>query len=427
MSDEDQAQDLERFTADRVNWLAGHGVLSSYPHNPDRWAVEYLADEMVTTTEDAGALEEALAGLQVEWRRLEPEPGDEEDGTVGYGVAPAEGFAGELDPLELVRQVNDGRIAGGLPPLAASVHYVPAIARTKIGPDSDPWPAEPGAQRRWAAGVSGAPRIGIVDTGVWQGIDAPIADDGGAGGRDPVDDDLPRHVIDYPGAGHGGFIAGIVDQRGPGVEIVSRRAHAPGKLFMTERSVRRAGDEAVLAGARILNLSLGTYADDAIVLTRAVERWVGQGCLVVAAAGNEGTDERWYPAGFATDFGLDHGVVSVGACRGSVIAPFSNHGSWVVCWAPGSRMLSLYPDDTRYPYNPNPPSQPFAKGLARWSGTSFAAPVVAAEIARYAAENGFGDDVQGAWAALKENGDFRAKCGSAGEANGKPGPKAESA
>ncbi len=223
MSDEDQAQDLERFTADRVNWLAGHGVLSSYPHNPDRWAVEYLADEMVTTTEDAGALEEALAGLQVEWRRLEPELGDEEDGTVGYGVAPAEGFAGELDPLELIRQVNDGRIAGGLPPLAASVHYVPAIARTKIGPDSDPWPAEPGAQRRWAAGVSGAPRIGIVDTGVWQGIDAPIADDGGAGGRDPVDDDLPRHVIDYPGAGHGGFIAGIVDQRGSGVEIVSRR------------------------------------------------------------------------------------------------------------------------------------------------------------------------------------------------------------
>jgi hypothetical protein len=424
MSDEDQAHDSQRFTADRVSWLAGHGVLSSYPGDPDRWAVEYLGDELVTTVEDAGDLEEALAEIDVDVQRLDPDPGDEEDGTVGYAVAPGEGFADDLDPLQLVRQVNGGRIAGGLRPLDASPHYVPAIARTKIGPGSDPWPAEPGAQRRWAAPVSGAPRIGIVDTGVWEGIPAPIADSGGADGRDPVDDDPPRRVVDYPGAGHGGFIAGVVDQRAPGAEIVSRRAHAPGKLFMTERSVRRAGDEAVLAGARILNLSLGTYADDAIVLTRAVERWVGQGCLVVAAAGNEGTDERWYPAGFATDFGLDHGVVSVGACRGSEVAPFSNRGPWVVCWAPGSKMLSLYPDDTRYPYTPNPPSQPFAKGLARWSGTSFAAPVVAAEIARYSAESGYGDDVQGAWAALKESGEFRPGCGPAAEDEKEPGRRA---
>ena len=329
MSDEDHAQDAERFTADRVNWLAGYGVRSSYPSDPDHWAVDYLQDELVTTVDDAGAVEEACTRLHVAWQRLDPEPGDEEDGTVGYTVAPGEGFTGELDPRQLVKQVNEERIAGGLQPLVASVHYVPAIARTKIGPDSDPWPAEPKAQRRWAARVSGAPRIGIVDTGVWEGISAPIADSGGAGGRDPVDDDQPLRLIDYPGAGHGGFIAGIIDQRAPGVEIVSRRAHAPGRLFMTERSVRRAGDEAVLAGARILNLSLGTYADDAIILARAVERWIGQGCLVVAAAGNEGTDERWYPAGFATDHDLDHGVVSVGACRGSEIAPFSNHGPWV--------------------------------------------------------------------------------------------------
>ncbi len=409
MSDEDQAQDAERFISDRVNWQSEHGVRSTYPGDRRRWARDYLADELVTTIEDAGALEEGLAGLQVDWRRHEPESADLEDGTVGYTVAPSEGFVGELDPLELVRQLNEGRIAGGLPPLAASVHYVPAIARTKIGPDSDPWPASRRDERRLAQPVSGAPMVGVIDTGVWEGIPSPIADAGGAGGLDPVDDSAPWQVIDYPGAGHGGFIAGIIGQYAPGVEIVSRRAYVPDKPFMTERSVRRAGDEAVRAGARILNLSLGTYADDAKILTRAVERWVGQGCLVVAAAGNEGTDERWYPAGFATESGLDHGVVSVGACRSSEIAPFSNYGSWVVCWAPGWRVLSLYPKDMCYPYPPNPPSQPFSRGLALWHGTSFAAPVVAADVARYAAENGFGDDVQGAWAALRA-GRYRESC-----------------
>jgi hypothetical protein len=414
MSDEDQAQDAERFISDRVSWQSEHGVRSTYPGDRRRWARDYLADELVTTVEDAGALEEALPSHGVDWQRHVPEPADEQDVTVGYTVAPSEGFEGEFDPLRLVRQLNEGRIAGGLPPLVVSVHYVPSIARTKIGPGSDPWPPPRDNRRRpLAEPVSGAPLIGIVDTGVWEGIPSPIADAGGASERDPVDDSAPWQVIDYPGAGHGGFIAGIIGQQAPGVEIVSRRAYLPDKPFMTERSVRRAGDEAVRAGARILNLSLGTYADDTIILTRAVERWVGQGCLVVAAAGNEGTDERWYPAGFATDSGLDGGVVSVGACRGSEIAPFSNHnprttgmsaGSWVVCWAPGWKVLSLYPEGMCYPYTPNSLSQPFDEGLAFWHGTSFAAPVVAADVARYAAENRFGDDVQGAWAALQKRG-----------------------
>ena len=166
----------------------------------------------------------------------------------------------------------------------------------------------------------------------------------------------------------------------------------------------------------IVNLSLGTYADgDVILLRHAVRRWVRAGCLVVAAAGNDGTDDPWYPAAFTQDRELAHGVVAVGALESRIAdgpgvlaapAPFSNHGPWVTAWAPGADVVSVYPKGMRFPYGPAELSDPFDDELAHWDGTSFAAPFVAAEIARYAAVNGFGNDVQGAWQSLKGDSPF---------------------
>jgi subtilisin family serine protease len=84
-------------------------------------------------------------------------------------------------------------------------------------------------------------------------------------------------------------------------------------------------------GAKIINLSLGGY-DSSAVLQDAVAYANGKGALVVAAAGNENTSRKSYPAAYAD-------VLAVGATDtrsgGRARADFSNYGSWVDVAAPG--------------------------------------------------------------------------------------------
>jgi subtilisin family serine protease len=125
--------------------------------------------------------------------------------------------------------------------------------------------------------------------------------------------------------------------------------------------------------------------------------------VVVAAAGNDATNKPCFPA-------ADHRVVAVGAVLrdGSgrwQRACFSNFGPWVDACAPGVGLLSTFVDHDG-PLVPNEvltqcrgqlggedrmPAGRFT-GWARWSGTSFAAPVVAAEIAVAIAEGRSGPE-----------------------------------
>jgi subtilisin family serine protease len=101
--------------------------------------------------------------------------------------------------------------------------------------------------------------------------------------------------------------------------------------------------------------------------------------LGVAAAGNQVTCRPYFPAGLP-------GVVGVGAVWAGGRAWFSNFGGWVDACAPGvdvvstffnfSEDLSLFPDDL----DDLKPRE--FKGWARWSGTSFSAPKVAAVLAQ---------------------------------------------
>lgn len=120
---------------------------------------------------------------------------------------------------------------------------------------------------------------------------------------------------------------------------------------------------AVAEGADVINISLGAGAPDA--LTRdAVAAARAAGVVVVAAAGNEGTTALSYPAAYP-------GVVSVGATTadGTSRASFSNHGSWVAVAAPGQGVLAALPRALD------------ADGYAVVAGTSFSAPLVAADAA----------------------------------------------
>ncbi|MDW8051980.1 MAG: S8 family peptidase [Armatimonadota bacterium] len=110
-------------------------------------------------------------------------------------------------------------------------------------------------------------------------------------------------------------------------------------------------------GAHVLNLSLGASVG-AQVLADAVNYAWNRGCLVVAAAGNEGSSAPFYPAFYER-------AIAVAATDSSdCLTPFSQYGAWVDIAAPGSSILSTVPS-----------------GYQLASGTSMAAPHVAGAAA----------------------------------------------
>jgi subtilisin family serine protease len=193
-------------------------------------------------------------------------------------------------------------------------------------------------------------------------------------------------------AGHGTFIAGVLLRRAPGVRIRARRVIG-GDGVGDELGVLRA--LAWLASWRradVVNLSLGCHTFDdrpSPVVERAIAA-LGPGTAVVACAGNHASDRPFWPAA------LD-GVVAVAAVDGEERAWFSDFGPWVDACAPGVGVTSCFVrfDGPRPRVRGIDPDD-FA-GYATWSGTSFAAPVVAGAIARLAG----GEGLSGAEAAAR--------------------------
>jgi hypothetical protein len=140
--------------------------------------------------------------------------------------------------------------------------------------------------------------------------------------------------------------------------------------------------------------------------------------LVVAPAGNQSSPVRQYPAAFhignpAYKVHAYPNVIGVGSispgvpsCAGSTPkgqrSTFSNYGDvqngfWVACCAEGEEVLSSFPSvqgqtEEAEPIGcPAPPAQKdFKRGLARWNGTSFAAPKVTAALATLMADGKLG-------------------------------------
>ena len=115
-------------------------------------------------------------------------------------------------------------------------------------------------------------------------------------------------------------------------------------------------------GVRIINLSLGGHSGSSTpvqpqALLDAVNRALAADILIVAAAGNDGTDQGYnYPAQF-------DGVFAVAAVDGqSQRTSYSNFGPWVSGSAPGNFIWANY-------LNGN---------VAQLSGTSMATPHIAA-------------------------------------------------
>ncbi|MFW6725085.1 S8 family serine peptidase [Streptomyces sp. MAR4 CNY-716] len=153
---------------------------------------------------------------------------------------------------------------------------------------------------------------------------------------------------------HGTAVAGVVAARraegdrmagvAPGATVYPVRI-ADGVDRATPRTLAAAIDDAVTAGADVLNLSFARPVDDAPVRA-AVRRAVEAGVLVVAAAGNEGNGGaaggRMFPAAY-------DGVLAVAAVAadGQPLES-SNSGPWVDLSAYGDQIPVVAPNGSGY-------------------------------------------------------------------------------
>lgn len=125
------------------------------------------------------------------------------------------------------------------------------------------------------------------------------------------------------------------------------------------------------SGAHIINMSLGWPADvDSNLMSQMIDLARSRGVLVVAAAGNDGTDALIRPCIF-------EGVICVASHDpDGAISHFSNHGAGVDIAAPGLGILSIFPTSLT--------SRIFTDrvGYEQKNGTSMAAPYIAGALAR---------------------------------------------
>jgi hypothetical protein len=288
-------------------------------------------------------------------------------------------------------------------------------------------------------GCSRRPVVAVLDTGVgvhdwWKGDTEETSgivernpEEGGApiGLTDPltnpedhgvIEDEL-EGVLDSH-SGHGTFIAGLIHQLCPDAIILAIRV-TPSMGWVPEHVVLDALNALVCRQQRAMNgdpvaidvvcLSLGYYdeldrdPDNNPFLLQPISQLCEMGVVVVASAGNDATSRPMYPAAFAPNPGgpitsPPEGclpVISVGATNpNGTTALFSNSGEWVTCKRPGAALVSTFPqtfnasgqpayavrvgDEWRATLDPDD----FSCGFGTWSGTSFAAPVLAGEIAQ---------------------------------------------
>ncbi|NUW30713.1 S8/S53 family peptidase [Nonomuraea sp. SMC257] len=224
------------------------------------------------------------------------------------------------------------------------------------GPASRPFPVRP-APSRPARGRSPV-LVGLLDTGVAKHPWWESSDWYGDLGRDDGD------AAEGAQAGHGTFLAGLILRRAPGVSLCVRRV-LDGDGVGDEATVIRALNRMRERAPQVVNLSFGCYTFDDRPPPLLADALRGLPDTVkVACAGNTADDRPFWPAAL-------QGVIAVGAVDAAEQrpAPFTAHGTWVDACARGEWLTSSYLETAEF------------EGYAAWSGTSFAAALVAGAIA----------------------------------------------
>ena len=224
-------------------------------------------------------------------------------------------------------------------------------------------------------------------------------------------------VLDHL-TGHANFVAGVIAQRCPAAEITvwnHNGSFVQGDLFSlpTESTVLHSLSS-IMQGPAIphdrpvvinLGFAFGGYTGGLEMLTLAVHAIWGatlqpifdSGGVVVAPAGNQlGSTIPRYPAALPGVIGVASHDAPVGAAPATP-SDFSNIGDWVTCSANGRNVVSTFVHVKMKVEEGGFLQRDFRSNWAVWSGTCFAAPKVAAAIAKRA--NGV--TPAQAWADLK--------------------------
>jgi len=148
-------------------------------------------------------------------------------------------------------------------------------------------------------------------------------------------------------------------------------------------------------GARIINLSLGDAAVPPQTLRLAVSYAQSKGCLLIAAAGNDGVGQIEYPAALP-------GVLAVASTElNDTRSDFSNYGADLDVSAPGRDIFSASSTGSYYASSGTSMSAAHVSGLAAliWSvRPDYAALTVAQTMTRTAQDIGaIGWDAQSGW------------------------------
>ena len=232
--------------------------------------------------------------------------------------------------------------------------------------------------------------VGLADTGVFaghpalpaaalrRGFDTVDLDPATLGGLELVGDNRGRDEDPIDQVGHGTGCAGILRADGLdlppgaaglcsllpvrvlGTALSGTRRVGVGSIANIDAGMKRLVD----LGVKVINMSFGTGESQlapggALPHLEVVRYALARGVMLVAASGNSGLTERYFPA-------AHEGVIAVGAvdARGEP-ATFSTRGAHVTLCAPGEGIWTCGLEGT----------------LQRASGTSFAAPFVSAACA----------------------------------------------
>src|SRR5919109_885239 len=299
----------------------------------------------------------------------------------------------EADHLQALPQPNLPSIPYGLSDTSPVSYYGTTVWHG--------YAAQPAAQiirlqdAQKGFGISGAGIVGLIDTGVdpyhpvlrpvlLQGYDFTRNQSGASEWLDlgtqfgsqnsqgqpgyvqqstaAVLDQSTAAVLDgspYVAFGHGTMTSGLVHLVAPNAKILPLKAFsANGTGYLS--NIVAALYYAVQNNANVVNMSFDlSYSSSA--LNRAVSYANKAGVVLVAAAGNENSSARVYPAA------MNGQVVGIASTTDwDTRSSFSNYGSadvWIA--APGEYVISTYPGGT----------------YASESGTSFSSPLVAGTVA----------------------------------------------
>jgi len=329
--------------------------------------------------------------------------------------------------LDHVLQGHRAKPGVGVPGDREPSLHVGPVPKRSLASGPTPWLSADGVSR---------PVVAVVDTGIgehpwFDGAQVVIRDaqvDGRPIGTftesEPAAARQPMTEL-APYLGHGTFIAGIVHQVCPDAAILPVRVmYTDGEVREWDlvRSLERlleyhlrgvAGTDGY-APVDVVVLAMGfqpeTFDDDDYEgLLRGVLRDLRRaGVLVVASAGNDGREQPVFPAAWAPRVRRVDGraepldprdlranytplLVVTASNPNGTLADFANDGPWVTTVRPGTNVHSTMPvtadgaleprligENGRESVDPDD----FTGGFATWSGTSFASPVLAGELAQ---------------------------------------------